>query len=211
MQDQLRYWDDAHAKRELYASSLSQTSFAEEVNALIPPRTTILELGCGEGNDSIYFAEQGHIVEATDFSNTVIDNDRKSLAHANLSFNIQDIGQPLRYPDNSFSVVYARLSLHYFTNKATQKIFREISRVIKPGGHLCFMCKSVEDVLYGQGIRIEADMFEINGHVRHFFSEDYSKELLVNNNFEIRSISSGRGKLYWRQSAFIKVIAKKKD
>lgn len=209
MQDQLQYWNDAHSKRQLHAHSLKQTSFAEEVNKAIPAKSTILELGCGEGNDSIYFAEQGHTVEATDFSPTVIDKNRISLPHDNLHFSVQDISARLRYDDGSFGVVYARLSLHYFTDEVTRKIFKEIARVLKPDGYLCFMCKSIDDKLYGQGKQLEADMFELNGHVRHFFSENYARELLAANGFKIETIEKSEGKLYWREAAFIKIVAKR--
>jgi ubiquinone/menaquinone biosynthesis C-methylase UbiE len=209
MQDQRQYWDKAHASRELSAHSLSQTSFAEEVNRAIPPNSAMLELGCGEGNDSIYFAEQGHKVEATDFSDIAIEKNRRNLSNINLRLKTVDTSQPLPYPDGSFDVVYARLSLHYFTDEITAKIFAEISRVLKPGGQVCFMCKSVEDKLYGQGERIEPDMFELDGHVRHFFSVSYAQKLLADNGFQIQKIEKGQEKLYERQAAFIKVIAKK--
>lgn len=80
-------------------------------------------------------------------------------------------------------------------------------RVLKPGGYVCFMCKSVEDSIYGEGVEIEKDMFEREGHVRHFFSEKYVQDLLKNR-FKIEIIKSDVKKLYERQSSFIKVIAR---
>jgi len=209
MQSQQKYWDDAHAKRQLQDYSKTQTSFAEETNSIIPSGSHILELGCGEGNDSIYLAQQGHAVIATDFSDVVIAGDQQSLTHPKLQFSVQDISQPLNYSTNSFDVVYARLSLHYFTSEQTEKIFSEIARVLKPNGYLCFMCKSVNDRLYGQGKKIEDNMYELAGHVRHFFSEKLTRELLAKNGFTVISLEHGKDKLYARESAFIKVIAQK--
>jgi hypothetical protein len=70
------------------------------------------------------------------------------------------------------------------------------------------MCKSVDDLIYGQGIELEKDMYELNGHVRHFFSEDYAKQLLTEASFDITSIIKGEEKIYDRQSAYIQVEAK---
>ena len=178
MKDQLAHWNNAHSEHWLRKHSTKQTSFAEEVNGRIAPGSALLELGCGEGNDSIYFAQQGHLVTATDFSNVAVDENQKHLVHDNLHFAVQDISQPLAFDDASFDVVYARLSLHYFTDATTKALFNEISRILKSGGVLHFMCKSTNEGLWGQGAKIEADMYELNGHVRHFFSPVYARELL---------------------------------
>ncbi|GCF07455.1 hypothetical protein [Dictyobacter arantiisoli] len=75
-------------------------------------------------------------------------------------------------------------------------------------GILAFLCKSIHDPLYGQGEEIEQDMFIRDGHVRHFFSEDYAKACL-GNNFTIETLQSGTAKFYSQQSEFVKVIARK--
>lgn len=209
MKDQRQHWNNAHEKQWLHAHSQHQTEFAEEVNAVIPKRAKILELGCGEGNDSIYFAEQDHEITATDFSDIVITQNKKRYTNPNLQFTEQNISQPLNYPDDSFDVVYARLSLHYFPDDVTQKIFKEIKRVLKPGGVLHFMCKSTSDGIYGQGRKIEPDMFELDGHVRHFFSEDYAAKLANVSGLTDLTVASGEDMVYDRKSAFIKASARK--
>lgn len=209
MKDQRKHWNNAHQKQWLHAHSQHQTDFAKEVNALIPKHARILELGCGEGNDSIYFADQGHKITATDFSDVVIAQNKKRYTNANLHFAEQDISQPFDYPDNSFDVVYARLSLHYFPDKTTREIFKEIKRVLKPGGSLHFMCKATGDGIYGKGEKLEADMYELDGHVRHFFSKEYVNSLLDETGLSLESVEIGEEKIYDRHSAFIKVTARK--
>lgn len=208
MRDQKQYWNEAHKNSALTAHSAKQTPFAEEVSKLIAPGSNILELGCGEGNDSIYFAEQGHKVTATDFADVLIYQNQERYSNPNLQFVQQDISQPLAFPDVQIDAVYARLSLHYFTDEVTRRAFAEIARVLKPGGKLCFMCKSTSDRLYGQDTQIEPDTFELDGHVRHFFSEEYAKELLAKN-FEVDLLESGQKELYGEMSGFIKAVATK--
>jgi ubiquinone/menaquinone biosynthesis C-methylase UbiE len=125
-----------------------------------------------------------------------------------LRFEVQDTSKKFNYSDGQFDAIYARLSLHYFPNETTIAIFDEMRRVLKPSGNLYFMCKSVDDLIYGQGIELEKDMYELNGHVRHFFSEDYAKQLLTEASFDITSIIKGEEKIYDRQSAYIQVEAK---
>lgn len=67
------------------------------------------------------------------------------------------------------------------------------------------MCKSTDDRLYGQGDEIEADMYELDGHVRHFFSKEYTRALLNEAGLRAKNIETGEGQIYDHQSAFIKV------
>jgi ubiquinone/menaquinone biosynthesis C-methylase UbiE len=209
MKDQHQLWNNAHTKQWLHAHSQKQTAFAEEVNNTIPADSSILELGCGEGNDSAYFAQKGHKVLATDFSDVVIAQNQERWPNPNLQFTVHDTSTSLEYPDNSFDVAYARLSLHYFPDQDTRRIFAEIARVLKPGGYLCFMCKEVHDPIYGRGAEIEPHMFELEGHVRHFFSEVYTRELLAGAGLVEEALVTGQEQIYDRISAFIKVIARK--
>ncbi|HSH18662.1 MAG TPA: class I SAM-dependent methyltransferase [Candidatus Saccharimonadales bacterium] len=209
MKNQLQHWNHAHEQHWLSAHSQKQTAFAEEVNRQLHPHAKMLELGCGEGNDSLYFAKEGHTVIATDFSDVVIAENNKRLTHPSLSFRIQDISQPLEFNDGHFDAVYARLSLHYFTDEVTVRIFREIVRVLIPGGHLFFMCKEVSDPIYGKGEKIEDDMFELDGHVRHFFSEPYVRKLLDMSGLQLQSLEASHELIYDRHSAFIKAVATK--
>jgi ubiquinone/menaquinone biosynthesis C-methylase UbiE len=209
VKDQRQHWNNAHEKQWLHAHSQHQSDFAEEVNSIIPKGAKILELGCGEGNDSIYFADEGHEVTATDFSDIVIAQNQKRYNNANLHFAEQDISQQFNYPDDSFDVVYARLSLHYFPDSITRTIFEEIERVLKPGGVLHFMCKSTSDGIYGKGEKIESDMYELDGHIRHFFSEAYTAKLASQAGLTELTVVAGEDMLYDRKSAFIKASAKK--
>ncbi len=207
MRDQHELWNNAHKKHWLQAHSQQQTSFAEIAQATIPQHSTVLELGCGEGNDAAYFASQGHTVVATDFSEIIIAQNSKRYDHAGLQFIRQDISQPLPFPDNSFDAVYARLSLHYFTDAVTRTVFQEIARVLKPGGALCCMCKSTADPIYGKGEKIETDLFELDGHIRHFFSEAYMKRMIDQADLSTEKLVSGTEMIYSRMSGYVQCIA----
>ncbi|MDO8269657.1 MAG: class I SAM-dependent methyltransferase [Candidatus Levybacteria bacterium] len=207
MFDQKKLWDKAHQDGEINHYSSTPTELAEEVIKIIQPSSKILELGCGVGNDSGAFTSAGHHVLATDFSEVAIrKNSERFKDDSNLTFEMLDMSQPFRFADNEFDVVYARLSLHYFTEEITRRVFSEIHRVLKPNGYFCFMCKSTKDPLYGKGKEIEKDMFEYEGHVRHFFNEESARSML-DNNFKIDEIECGDGKFYGSDSAYVKAIA----
>lgn len=205
--DQKTHWNQIHGKGGMEEYSHKPTDFAKEVIGSFPPKSKVLELGCGLGNDSVFFAEKEHSVVGTDFADVAVQQDSKRYeVQKNLQFKVLDMTQSFPFNDQEFDVVYARLSLHYFTDAVTKKVFREIHRVLKKGGLLCFVCKSTEDPLYGQGEELEKDMFSRGGHVRHFFSEQYAKECLQNK-FKIEKMEAGKEKFYGDESGYVKVIA----
>lgn len=208
MTDQKQHWNSLHSVGQLDHYADTPTDFAKEVHGHIPNSSHIIELGCGAGNDAIFFARSGHIVVATDFSSVAIEKNKKRYPKdPNLTFTVVDIENRLPYPDDSFDVIYARLSLHYFSHYKTKGIFQELRRILKPNGMLCFMCKSTSDPLYGKGREIEPDMYEHKGHVRHFFNEEYI-HTLIDGRFTIEKLESGMDLFYNDPSAYVKVIAR---
>jgi SAM-dependent methyltransferase len=62
----LRYWGDFYRSRASERVPTTPTPFATWVADRLDPRQHVLDVGCGNGRDSVYFAEQGHRVTALD-------------------------------------------------------------------------------------------------------------------------------------------------
>jgi ubiquinone/menaquinone biosynthesis C-methylase UbiE len=206
--DHKSLWEKKHTQASHLAFG-GPTDFAKEVQELIPQNSKLLELGCGHGQDALFFAEQGHEVAATDFSEKTIQANKQTHKHPKLDFGVLDISRPLPFGNEAIDVVYASFSLQYFPDSTTKNIFTELARVLKSGGFLCFICKSTKDFYYGKGIELEKDMYDFNGQIRHFFSEAYTKECL-GDDFTIASLESGEKHFYSYPAGFVKAIATKK-
>jgi SAM-dependent methyltransferase len=153
--------------------------------------------------------ECGHRVLATDFSESVIaENQARYAEVARLTFQTMTIAAPFPLAASRFDVIYAHLSLHYLPDLETRHVFRELHRVLRPGGVLAFLCKSIGDPLCGKGTLLEADMYEVNSHIRHFFSEEYANSLLEGL-FSLTNLTTGQETYYQRESAFVQVIAQR--
>lgn len=182
--DQVAFWDEWHRKiNERVPDWGIHFPFAEEVVSLFPSPELgpILDLGCGQCNDAIYFADFGFEVYGLDFSSVGLDKGRSTLDTRNVSsvyLRLYDISSPLPFPDRTFVAVYSHLSLHYFDENTTRAVFNEIWRVLKPEGVLAFKVKSVHDGRYGEGIELGPDIYNYKNHIRHFFSCEYTHELL---------------------------------
>lgn len=133
---------------------------------------TLLEIGSGKGADALFFTQNGVKVTATDISPLAVKNIKKYIPGIEAeAISATD----LKFPDESFDAIYARLSVHYFKDKETSEIFENMHRMLKNGGLILIECKSTKDPEYGVGEKIEKDTYKA-GYMKHFFSQDYFKE-----------------------------------
>jgi SAM-dependent methyltransferase len=215
-EEQIDFWDNWHDKiSRRFPAWGKNFPFAEEFLNIIPRGEcgSILDLGCGQCNDSIYFAKNDFEVYSIDFSPVAL-NKARSLIEANALKNIHvmehDFSQSIPFADNTFMAVYSHLSLHYFDDQTTKQVFDNIWKVLVPNGVLGFCVKSIRDFRYGEGKEIGADMFDHEGHIRHFFRTEYIEELL-RDKWKILVIEEYQEKYGGsiEESSFIKTIAQK--
>ncbi|MET8008048.1 class I SAM-dependent methyltransferase [Nonomuraea glycinis] len=176
--DQLRLWNSYHRQYWNSEERIRPTSSALVLADGLSRGRRILELGCGSGRDAVFLQRRGHAVTATDFSEFAIEANLHSPEASEVDFSLHDLRAPLAFSAASFDVAYARLALHYFPDSITRDVFREIHRVLRPAGKVFFVCRSTDDVLFGQGEEIGPDLFRSDGQIRHFFSQEYTKDVL---------------------------------
>lgn len=206
--DQKKLWQ---TKWKKIPSKYPPNNFASRAFKVIKQTgaKTLIDLGCGNGRDSLFFARKGLHVTAADFSESDLDQLRKLVEKkklANIEVVRQDITR-LKFEPNSFDVIYAHLSLHYFTDKATKRIFNQLHSLLKKDGLLFVKCKSTDDMLYGRGRAQEKNMYSFRGHVRHFFDKEYMSALLAK--FSMVDVRKSASVYHSYKSSFIEAIAKK--
>ena len=166
------YWNKMHENYD--RKNIKVDNWLDRFGAIISScKTPVLDLGCGSGNDTLYFIQKGKRVIACDQSSNAINNMQKNFPEVleTKCFNMLD---GLLFEDNSFEIVCADLSLHYFREKDMEKILKEIQRVLLPGGHLFVRVNSVKDVNHGagQGVEVEPHLYKTSeGMLKRFFDE----------------------------------------
>lgn len=96
----------------------------------------ILEIGCGLGEASVYFAKQGADVVATDISQGMVNLAFKVAACHKVKINGQECSaEQLPFDNGTFDIVYAANVLHHVD---IDKTLCEVKKVLKPNG--LFIC-----------------------------------------------------------------------
>jgi SAM-dependent methyltransferase len=146
----------------------------------------VVDLGCGIGADAVALAKRGYNVTALDFSTTALDRARRRAKsyHIPIVFLQADFAYSLPFKEDVFDGVMSNVALHMFSESVTRRLFREIYRILRPGGLFMFHVNSVDDMTYRAKRfprieQIEPYFFlEEHGQTMHFFSEEYCRTLL---------------------------------
>ena len=152
---------------------------------------TILELGAGQGRDTLFFARSGFRVHALDYSDAgvaAINEKSKALGLSNLVTPLcHDVRQPLPFDDESIDACYSHmLFCMALTTAELEFLANEVRRVLKPGGICMYTVRHTGDAHYGKGIHRGEDMYEVGGFIVHFFSRD--QVLRMGKGFEMLAI-----------------------
>jgi len=143
----------------------------------------IIELGAGLGRDSIFFAKNNIKIQALDYSSSGIKIINHKIKRDNLSNYIStklfDVREKLPFKDNSIDACYSHmLYCMALTIADLQKLNNEIHRILKPNGLNIYTVRHTNDGDYKNGKHIGEDLYENDGFIVHYFSEEKVNSLL---------------------------------
>ena len=172
------------------------TKLAELAHSLIKdkPIKNILEIGCGQGRDALFFSEKGYFVETFDISENAIkfvNETKESFNIKNLNAIIYDVQESFPYSNNFFDFVYSNLALQFFNLESLEKIFENIYRVMKDDAIILFSTKKKGDKYYNFGTKVNEHAFEHKGIIRYFYDKPILEQILEQK-FEILNFDEDR-------------------
>ena len=143
----------------------------------------IIELGAGLGRDSIFFAKNNIKIQALDYSSSGIEIINHKIKKNNLSNYIStklfDVREKLPFKDNSIDACYSHmLYCMALTIADLQKLNNEIHRILKPNGLNIYTVRHTNDGDYKNGKHVGEDLYENDGFIVHYFSEEKVNSLL---------------------------------
>jgi tellurite methyltransferase len=135
-------WAREYARTpDRYIWGTAASEFAKEIVRLLRAGSRVLDLGCGEGRDSVYFAACGFDVTALDVSADGLKKatrlaDERDVKVRWLCRSMVDAPVAGR-----FDLVYSCGSIHHVRKEARSRLFRRLKVLTRPGGinaHIVF-------------------------------------------------------------------------
>ena len=164
-----------------------------------------LDLGCGLGQFSKWFMENGYEVISSDISKIALDKVKEFNKNV---VNI-DMREKLPFEDNRFDLVFANLSIHYFSDLDTKKLMNEIKRILNKNGLLIGSVNGIQglDIIKNTAKELEYHYYyNKDKYIRLFDMEDVKKYLSI---FDIIRIDERETIRFGHTKNYIVFIAKK--
>jgi SAM-dependent methyltransferase len=143
-------------------------------------RGSVLDAGCGTGDNALFFAARGHKVTGIDFLDEPIARGRRKAQERGLAANffVMDALALNALPELFDSVIDCGL-FHVFSDDDRRKYVAGLATVLKPGGRLFLMCFSDQEP-GSQGPRRVSQQ-----ELRDAFSSGWVVESIAASRFEV--------------------------
>jgi len=209
--DNKDYWDN------FYKSNFKHTpsQFCVCVLTEIPDNAVIVELGSGNGRDSLYFSSQGHETIALDLSHEAIAscNDvssKRNVEHATFIqadlTSSQDVSQAIslarKKSEGKPIIFYSRFVMHSLDDKQEQALLKILSDCLQKNEKIYFEFRSKEDENLDK---------HFGGHYRRYVETDIFLQRLTDLGFNTQYNHIGQGMAKYKEEDpfVIRIITQK--
>jgi SAM-dependent methyltransferase len=181
--EQRRHWSATFADHpDMYGEEPSDAAVAAADAFAAAGVQKVLELGAGQGRDTLYLARRGFHVQALDYASEGVEAIEAKAAAAGLadrvSVGLHDVRNRLPVADAAVDASYSHMLLCMsLTTPELERLVADLRRVLRPDGLVVYTVRTTEDAHYGAGLAHGDDMYEHGGFVVHFFDRELVEHL----------------------------------
>ena len=168
-------FNDFYSSASYYFSQDYSHGMAECLKKYNVSPCLAVDIGAGEGRNSLYLASQGYSVIAIEPSDVGVSKIVKRSSDLELSIDIKNTDFLSCSPFlEDVGLVIALTSLEHMEPEYMQEAIKEIKRIMKPGGYIYALVFTEEDPGFTKDIQSasECAMF-----VKHYFRKDELRTL----------------------------------
>lgn len=144
----------------------------------------MLELGCGNGRDALFFLANGIQVTGIDASDVAI-NKLNSLGLVDAKFFCGNFVDSEEIYSRKYDVCYSRFSLHAVNEIQEDLLLKNIFHTLNDEGKFFVEVRGIHDELFGRGEQVGRNCFLYNGHFRRFVDKAELEKKLLRENFKL--------------------------
>ena len=129
------FWEIGYHDKSASTFAKGPTNDISAIHRIFKPNSFILDVGCGEGRNSIFLTEQGHKIDAFDLSKAGIEK-AKSIAVAKgliVNFFVCDLGNFVF--DKDYDAILSHGVLHLPEKTVRDQFILDVQKNTKPGGY----------------------------------------------------------------------------
>jgi len=181
-----RYWKDEHVKVnpfDYHPEEWTEENFQYHLDFFKPfIKGRVLDFGCGNGSFTYMVSKYCDSIYGIDCSSIAIDKAKK--AYPKIGFQILGGNNKLPYDDESFDAIFIIDVLEHILDIET--LLEEVSRVLKPGGHLLITTSQLTrlKLFIIALISLDKYFYPTSPHIR-YFTRNSLASLLNRKGFEV--------------------------
>lgn len=128
-------YDERYAARE-YHWGTKPSAICHRVLALLPPErpVSLLDIGCGEGRNAVFFAHSGYVVTAFDLSAEGVAKTQRLAETANVPVAVFQADMNTHMLEDNFDVLFSTGVFHLIPRALRQNLFAHYKEQTVCGG-----------------------------------------------------------------------------
>lgn len=134
MNEAEEFWENRYAEKDQIWSGKVNQALSVTLSGQAPG--TVLDLGCGEGGDSVWLARRGWSVTGVDVSRTALERARRAAAERGLEIDFRAADLATWEPEGPYDLVTACFLHSPVAGFPRTAVLRRAAAAVAAGGHL---------------------------------------------------------------------------
>jgi len=134
------FYENVYKNAEGYYWGVNPSHMCLKVLSLLPPdkRLKIIDIGCGEGKDAVFFARCGYDVSAFDISSSGVDKTKRLADKAQVHVNVFKADINDYRLDSDYDIIYQIGVFHYIKPELRDEIMDNYKSHVSDNGLAAF-------------------------------------------------------------------------